>query len=206
MDDQQAQKSLIQVLRRAYSGELAAALAYRGHWKSCTRPEEITGIKQIEADEWVHRRGVGKMLTELGSGPSPFLELRCWLIGRSLGLGCHVAGWFWPMYFAGRLESGNTVEYLNAAAYARALGLLEFEQELLLMSAVEKRHEEFFLTMVSAHRWLAVAMRLFGWGAPTNSQRQGERACKSSVARDDPAESQVELQPVALPQTDQRAQ
>ena len=71
------------------------------------------------------------------------------------------------MYFAGRLESSNTKEYATAASYARELGLLDFETELLKMSAVEKEHELFFLFAVCGHRLLPFAARIFKWGNQT---------------------------------------
>ncbi len=51
-----ARKNLIRILQNAYSGEIAAAYAYRGHWKSLKDSPERTEIKKIEAEEWDHRR------------------------------------------------------------------------------------------------------------------------------------------------------
>ena len=53
---------LIATLQMAYSGELAAGFAYRGHWHSVRDPEERRRIKQIEDEEWHHRKLVGEML------------------------------------------------------------------------------------------------------------------------------------------------
>ena len=39
---------LVAILQLAYSGELAAALAYRGHWKSVSDIEDRRRIRQIE--------------------------------------------------------------------------------------------------------------------------------------------------------------
>jgi demethoxyubiquinone hydroxylase (CLK1/Coq7/Cat5 family) len=166
MDKHSARHSLIEILQNAYSGELAAAYAYRGHWKSLTRQPEISKVQQIENEEWIHRRNVGRMLAELGARPSRIKEARLWIIGRSIGLICHLIGWFLPMYFAGRLESRNTEEYLNAAFYARELGLMNFIDELLVMSAVEKEHEVYFWTVIQGHRLLPITSRLFKWGRP----------------------------------------
>lgn len=47
---------LIGILQLAYSGELAAAYAYRGHWKSVSDSEEIRRIEEIENEEWHHRK------------------------------------------------------------------------------------------------------------------------------------------------------
>src|SRR6185503_20158374 len=91
-------------------------------------------------------------------------EAKLWLIGRTIGLACHFTGWFLPMYFAGRLESGNVIEYEVAAAHAAALGLTEFEADLLLMARVEKEHELFFLSIITGHRLLPIVSGIFGWG------------------------------------------
>jgi demethoxyubiquinone hydroxylase (CLK1/Coq7/Cat5 family) len=173
-----AHRLLGELLQKAYSGELAAAFAYRGHWKSLKHEAEITRIQQIEEEEWIHRRNIRRMLWFLDFCPSRIRELKSWIVGRCIGLGCHILGWFWPMYFAGRLESANTKEYEKAASYARDLGLLEFETELLNMSAVEKEHELYFLGVVSAHRLLPFAARTFKWGQtapePGESARSGK--------------------------------
>lgn len=164
MDTVLAHRLLGELLQKAYSGELAAAFAYRGHWKSLRHRPEITRIQQIEEEEWVHRKNIRRMLWYLDFCPSRVRELKSWIIGRCIGIGCHLLGWFWPMYFAGRLENANTREYETAAAYARTLGLLEFETELLNMSAVEKEHELYFLGVVSDHRLLPFAAKTFKWG------------------------------------------
>ena len=59
-------EALTAILRLAYSGELAAALAYRGHWKSVGDPDERARIRQIEEEEWHHRDLVGGMLARIG--------------------------------------------------------------------------------------------------------------------------------------------
>jgi demethoxyubiquinone hydroxylase (CLK1/Coq7/Cat5 family) len=164
MEKQDVRASLIAILQRAYSGELAAAYAYRGHWKSLSRPDEITGIKRIEDEEWIHRATVGRMLLGLGSSPVQVREVRCWIIGRAIGLACYLCGWFLPMFFAGKLESENTREYETAAFYARELGLMDFDQELTVMSGVEKEHELFFLDVISNHRLLPLVSGIFNWG------------------------------------------
>ncbi len=179
---------LIRILQGAYSGELAAGLAYRGHWKSVSRADERTAIQKIEREEAVHRQRVGEMLTGLGSAPGKLREARMWLIGRTIGLSCHALGRFLPMYFAGRLESGNVVEYKDAADRASALGLSEFEADLLVMARVEKEHELFFLSMVAGHRLLTLMQGIFGWGgcdtetprAPENIGGEPEPASQTS--------------------------
>jgi rubrerythrin len=135
---------LIGILKLAYSGERAAGYAYRGHWQSVSDPDERTHIKQIEDEEWHHRRLVGEMLEGLGSGPSRARETRALVIGRTLGTLCHVMGWFAPMYGAGRLESRNIKEYEDAARFAEGCGHPELVDCLLTMAEVEWEHERYF--------------------------------------------------------------
>ncbi|HEY7910300.1 MAG TPA: hypothetical protein VIG62_00180 [Blastocatellia bacterium] len=167
MDAQERRARFIDLLRRAYSGELAAAYAYRGHWKSVRRPGERRGIQKIEREEWVHRERVGRMLAALEAAPIKRLELRFALTGRVIGIACHFIGWFLPMYFAGRLESRNVEEYVIAARYASELGLWAYEADLAHMAEVEREHELFFLRMVAGHRFLPLARALFKWGDPS---------------------------------------
>ena len=164
MDHQGHRSHLIHILQGAYSGELAAGFAYRGHWKSAKKTDERAAIQKIEGQEWVHRKRVGEMLASLDSARQKFLEAKLWLIGRSIGLSCHLIGWFLPMYFAGRLESGNVIEYQVAASHAAALGLKEFEADLLVMARGEKEHELFFLNVITGHRLLPIVSGVFGWG------------------------------------------
>ncbi len=139
---------LIHLLQKAFSGELAAALAYRGHWKSVAEESDRSRIRQIEAEEWDHREKVGKMLSTLGSRPDLFRETRSYLIGHLLGFLCAITGAFPPMYAAGRLESRNIVEYENAARFARESGHPEFLECLLAMAEVEWEHEQYFRAKV----------------------------------------------------------
>ena len=183
MDGVLAHRLLGELLQRAYSGELAAAHAYRGHWKSLTVQAEIARIRQIEDEEWIQRKNIGRMLWNLDFTPKRALELKSWIVGRVIGVGCHLVGWFWPMYFAGRLESANTREYETAASYARELGLLDFEAELLRMSIVEKEHELFFLGTVSSHRRLPFAIRLFRWGASSPESPESLESLRSPGGR-----------------------
>jgi rubrerythrin len=144
---------LIGILQLAYSGELAAAYAYRGHWQSLPDGEDRTRVKTIEEEEWHHRRLVGEMLKDLGAGPLRKRELRATIIGRTLGLLCHVSGWFMPMYGAGKLESRNIVEYETAARHARDCGRDDLIDCLLTMAEVEWEHERYFRSCVLRHRW-----------------------------------------------------
>lgn len=155
--------ALVALLQLAYSGELAAAHAYRGHARSVAEPEEHRRIAEIEREEWHHRELVGRMLAELGSGPSRTRELRAALIGRVLGVLCHLSGWLAPMYGAGRLESRNIREYEAAARLARGAGHVEWVDCLLTMAEVEWEHEHYFRTHVLAHR---LSRHLPIWPAP----------------------------------------
>src|SRR5262245_31395198 len=124
-EDNSRQK-LIALLQLAYSGEPAAAYAYRGHWHSVIDQDQAQAIRTIEDDEWRHRRQVGEMLASLGSGPHRSRELRATIIGRTLGFLCHLMGWLAPMYGAGRLESRNVREYETAARHARDCQRVDF--------------------------------------------------------------------------------
>ncbi len=156
--------NLIRILQNAYSGEVAAAYAYRGHWRSLKDSPEKTRIQQIETEEWDHRRRVGEWLGKLDAQPHPMRERIFWTIGNILGQSCFISGWFMPMYFAGRLESQNSVEYETAAEFARELSMDECVKDLLDMACVELEHEEFFRETVTGHRLLPVMKQLFGWG------------------------------------------
>jgi len=164
MDHDGERDKLIRILQGAYSGELAAGYAYRGHWKSAKNPVERIAIQKIEREEWVHRKRVGEMLASLDAQPLQLREAKLWIIGRGIGLACHLIGWFLPMYFAGRLESGNVLEYEDAAGHAARLGLKEFEADLQVMSRVEKEHEDFFLGVIAGHRLLPLMNSIFKWG------------------------------------------
>jgi rubrerythrin len=156
-------EKLITLLQLAYSGELAAAYAYRGHWHSVSSDDERVSIRSIEDDEWRHRRLVGEMLAGLGAGPSKRREIRAAITGRTLGLLCHVTGWLAPMYGAGKLESRNIREYETAARYARDCGCAQLIDCLLEMAEVEWDHEFYFRSRVLSH---ALGRQLPLWPQP----------------------------------------
>lgn len=158
-----AKASLIRILQNAHAGECAAAYAYRGHWKSLKDSPEKTGIRKIEVEEWDHRERVGKWLEVLDACPRPMRERVFWTIGRTLGPMCFVTGRFMPMYFAGRLESGNVKEYEEAAEFARELGMKECVADLLDMARVELEHEVFFREIVADHKLLPLMRLVFRW-------------------------------------------
>jgi rubrerythrin len=156
-------QKLIAILQSAYSGELAAAYAYRGHWKSVRCADERESIRKIEEDEWRHRKLVGEMLATLGSTSKKARELRATIIGRTLGFLCHVMGWLAPMYGAGKLESRNIVEYETAARFARDCGQAQMVDCLLEMAEVEWDHEKYFRDQVWRH---VIGRRLPIWPEP----------------------------------------
>jgi len=155
--------ALVAILQGAHSGELAACFAYQGHAAAVTDPEEIWEIRAIEFEEWEHRECVGRMLAALGSAPRADLERRLTLVGKTIGLLCHLGGWFIPMYGAGRLERGNIVEYEDAARHAQRCGRVELVDDLLHMAEVEWEHEAYFRAKCGSH----VLSRVFPmWGEP----------------------------------------
>lgn len=173
---------LVGILRLAYSGELAAGYAYRGHWSSVSDPEERARIRQIEDEEWHHRELVGGMLADLGARPHRVREGRAWVIGRSLGALCHVMGWFAPMYGAGRLESRNIKEYEAAARFAEGCGHPELVDCLLTMAEVEWEHEHYFRSKVEG-RALTRLLGLWRQPPPKETIRAGRPAAAArSVA------------------------
>ena len=171
---------LIATLQLAYSGELAAGYAYRGHWHSVRDPEERKRIKQIEDEEWHHRKLVGEMLASLGSGPNKVREVRATIVGRILGLMCHVSGWFAPMYGAGRLESRNIVEYEIAARHALECGREDLIDCLLTMAEVEWEHEHYFRSCVLRHSW---SRKFSIWPEPPPKEKIRASFPCSSVAK-----------------------
>ena len=175
---------LIHLLQGAYSGELAAGFAYRGHWKSLRNEHERAAIQKIEREEWIHRKRVGEMLISLGARPKKSREAKMWLIGKSIGAACHLIGWFLPMYFAGRLESGNVIEYETGASHAAALELNLFEADLRVMASVEKEHELFFLSTIVGHRLLPLISSMFGWGKLSHTEAQRPQETVTSEAAD----------------------
>src|SRR5438874_1068713 len=99
-DENDSHRKLIVLLQLAYSGELAAAYAYRGHWKSVSDRPVKAAIRNIENDEWRHRQLVGEMLASLKEAPNQRREMRASIVGRTLGFLCHLTGWLAPMYGA----------------------------------------------------------------------------------------------------------
>ena len=162
--DADRQRALHALIRLAYSAERAAAYAYQGHARSVCDPAERAAIARIETEEWQHRESLGLMLKRLGLRPSWWLEWKFAAIGRVISLSCYLIGWFLPMYFAGRLESGNVNEYLVMADLAADSPIADELPCIRHMAVVEKEHEVFFLTTVAGHPWLPLFQRVFRWG------------------------------------------
>jgi hypothetical protein len=147
---------LVALLRLAYSGELAAAIAYRGHALSVRDPDEARHIRRIEREEWAHRRSVSRMLAALEARPRRSRELWMICVGATIALLCFLGGWYLPMYGAGRIERKNIREYEEAARLALAAGRADWADELIGMAEVEWDHEAFFHEKVRGHlfhRW-----------------------------------------------------
>jgi rubrerythrin len=158
------QPELADLLRQAYSGEKAAAFAYIGHARSLRDPEVRRAVKQIEEDEWNHRREVLALMQEYGVPESRWYECKYHIIGRIISAACYVIGWFMPLYFAGRLESGNVCEYIVMKDYFNALGITKHDAILYEMAVKEREHEDFFQLQVKDSRLLPFFEKLFGWG------------------------------------------
>ena len=159
---------LVRSLRKAYSAERAASYAYIGHAASLEDPEEIAAVKRIEDDEWDHRRHVGEIMAHYGIKPSRWEEIKFAIIGRCIGLSCHVIGRFMPYFFAGKLESGNVCEYFVMIKHFRSLGITEHDAILYEMGVREKEHEVHFIEVIKDEPWLPLFERLFSWGKDTS--------------------------------------
>ena len=144
---------LTDLLRLAYSAEKAAAFAYQGHAGSVKDESDKIRIKEIEDDEWVHREEVLHLMKTYEIPVSRWYEIKYHVIGKAISGSCYVIGWFMPMYFAGRLESGNVNEYYHMVALFHTMGIKE------------KEHELYFLSKIRTHRLLPVFEKIFSWGA-----------------------------------------
>jgi hypothetical protein len=156
--------ALVDLLKKAYSAEKAAAYAYQGHAASVKNREEKIAIRQIETDEWNHRREVLHIMNEYGIPVSRWYELKSGVIGKVLSASCHVIGWFMPYFFAGKLESGNVCEYFRMKQYFNSLGIHEWDVMLYEMGMKEKEHEVYFLGKIRQSKVLPYFERLFKWG------------------------------------------
>ncbi len=153
---------LITLLQNAHAGEKAAAYAYRGHSESLDSDQEVEDLKRIENEEWDHRERLGKMLSEMGSGPRPSREFLMSMVGKTISFLCVFGGWlnafnfgwFMSMYGAGKLERGNIVEYEVAARFALEAGYPQFVASLLEMAEIEWDHELYFRNKSVSSAWI----------------------------------------------------
>lgn len=159
---------LCRLLQKAYSAEKAASFAYIGHAHSIKDPRRKQEIKQIEADEWEHRREVLKIMKQYEIPVSKWYELKFYFIGKSIAFSCHIIGWFMPYYFAGSLESGNVCEYFVMMKYFHELEITAHDEVLYEMGMKEKEHEVYFLDVVKDSKWLPFFQKYFKWGAESS--------------------------------------
>lgn len=158
-------KALVDLLKRAYSAEKAAAFAYQGHAGSVKDKTEKAAIHQIEIDEWNHRHEVLEIMKEYNIPISKFYELKFHIIGKLISGSCYVIGWFMPFYFAGKLESGNVCEYFKMMQYFHELGIVKHNKVLYEMGIKEKEHEIYFLSKIKNKKMLPFFEKLFSWGS-----------------------------------------
>lgn len=174
----------MRVLQNAHAGELAAAYAYRGHWRSRRREPAVRAeIRRIESAEWHHRAVVADLLDELEARPRAGREALMWIIGRFFGLLCFVSLRFGPMYAAGRLEAANVGQYDDARRHAEQIGLTHVVSALVAMCEEEVRHEDFFGAQCVGHWLLPIARLTGGWSPPTPTiTRSAGEGDESAVA------------------------
>ncbi len=160
-----AHPALVDSLRKAYSAERAASYAYIGHAGSLRDPAERAAVRQIEQDEWDHRRNILAIMRQYDVPVSRYYEIKFLLIGRVIGASCYVIGRFMPYFFAGKLESGNVCEYFVMIHHFHALGITEHDRVLYEMGLKEKEHEVHFLNVIKDAARLPLFERVFAWGA-----------------------------------------
>jgi hypothetical protein len=158
-------KELVDLLQKAYSAEKAAAFAYQGHAGAVKDKAEKTAIKQIEIDEWYHRREVLEIMKQYDIPVSKYYEIRFHIVGKAISFSCYIIGWFMPFYFAGSLESGNVCEYFRMKQFFNGLGIKEHDQVLYEMGMKEKEHEVYFLDKIKHNKLLPFFEKIFSWGA-----------------------------------------
>ena len=67
---------LVDLMKKAYSAEKAAAFAYQGHAAAVKNPNEKKAIRQIEIDEWNHRTEVLEIMRQYDVSISKFYEFK----------------------------------------------------------------------------------------------------------------------------------
>ena len=157
-------RELIDILQKAYSAEKAASFAYQGHAGSVKDKNEKIAIRQIEMDEWNHRREVLEIMKQYEISVSKYYEARFYIVGKAISLSCYIIGWFMPFYFAGSLESGNVCEYFRMKQFFNELGIREHDEILYEMGIKEKEHEVYFLSKIKNNKLLPFFEKIFSWG------------------------------------------
>lgn len=156
---------LTDLLQKAYSAEKAAAFAYQGHAGSVKDKAQKAAIRQIELDEWNHRREVLAIMRQYEIPVSRWYEIRFHITGKIISWSCYIIGWFMPFYFAGSLESGNVCEYFRMMHYFHELNIKEHDPVLYEMGIKEKEHEIYFLGKINNNKLLPFFEKVFNWGA-----------------------------------------
>jgi hypothetical protein len=106
-------KALVDLLKKAYSAEKAAAFAYQGHAGSVKDQAEKAAIKQIEMDEWNHRKEVLAIMQQYDIPISKHYEFRFHVIGKVISFSCYVIGRFMRFILQVVLRAGM---YVNTSA------------------------------------------------------------------------------------------
>ncbi len=83
---------LTDLLQKAYSAEKAAAFAYQGHAGSLKNEDEKTPVRQIEIDEWNHRKEVLEIMHLYDIPVSKYYEFRFHVTGKVISGACYVIG------------------------------------------------------------------------------------------------------------------
>jgi hypothetical protein len=155
---------LKRLIQQAYSAEKAAAFAYQGHASSLKDHEQKRLVRQIEMDEWHHRAVMLELMARYDFRPSFWYEVRFAVVGKIISSACFVIGRFMPIYFAGRLESGNVCEYFRMIHLFHEIGITEHDQMLYDLGVKEKEHEALFYDWVKDDPWLPFFEKWFNWG------------------------------------------
>ena len=164
LDLKKQHPELYKILRKAYSAEKAAAFAYQGHAGSVKNPAEKIAIRQIEMDEWGHRKEVLEIMKQYKVPVSKYYEFRFHIIGKIISYSCYVIGWFMPFFFAGKLESGNVCEYFRMMQFFHSMGIHDHDKILYDMGIKEKEHEVYFLSKIKNNKLLPFFEKIFSWG------------------------------------------
>jgi demethoxyubiquinone hydroxylase (CLK1/Coq7/Cat5 family) len=142
---------LVRMLQKAHAAEIAAALAYAGHYASVSDEQEKDDIRTIQNEEFLHIAQIKLMLKKLDSKPSKRLDTIFTVIGKSIGYLCRVTGWLLPMKIAQLMEKIGSAAYRDIAEEAYQSGQLDMYNELLTMQRVEEQHEEYFKRKINEH-------------------------------------------------------